>query len=233
MALARTGDPAALAALAARLEHEQGDAARLELGYALGRGGDPKGPALLVAALASPRRDVKADAAHALALLGDNRAIPTLAGFLDISQTRLSAAEQLAQLAEPRALKALDAIRADPKASPDDQTRALVALGLAGRADVAPALQKLLADQRFNAFAAIALARLGDAAARPVLVGQLGISALRVGAARALRRLSPAPQLDGVPALLDAVAAARDTEQAQLAETILILAGPVAWSERE
>src|SRR5207244_267945 len=119
--------------------------------YALARGGDKRGGEALVQALAAPRRDVKAEAANRLAELGDKRAAPVLAQFLEITQHRLSAAEQLALLADPKAqtqpneavahaLEALQAIRADDKASPDDKARAAIALGLAGKTDVVPAL---------------------------------------------------------------------------------------------
>src|SRR5262249_14916659 len=112
-ALARTGDPEALTQLATMLGKETGDIARLELAYALARGGDKRGAEALNQALAAPRRDVKAEAARRLVLLGDKRGIPTLVEFLEISQHRLSAAEQLALIAEPRAIDALQKIVAD------------------------------------------------------------------------------------------------------------------------
>jgi len=128
----------------------------------------------------------------------------------------------------------LDEVRADDKAVPDEKNRATIALGHAGRTDVAPALRELLADRRQNAFAAIALANLHDEAARPVLVEQLTIPSLRVQAARALRRLAPdADQMALVPALVAALDSNKDTEQVQIAEAILLLAGPPTWSERE
>ena len=226
-ALARTGDPEALAQLAGALAKETSDIAKLDILYALGRGGDKRGSDGLVAALAAPRRDVRAEAGRRLALLGDKRAIDTLAQYLDVSQLRLGAAEQLAYLAEPRAVKALDQVRTDPKSSPDDQARAAIALGLAGRTDVAPALRALLGDARFNAFAAASLASLHDLAARPVLVKQLEVPSLRVAAARSLRRLEP--ELDAtplLPPLLAALGSGKDTEQVQAAEAMLLLGGP-------
>lgn len=233
-ALARTGDPEALTQLANGLPKETSDIARLDIAYALARGGDKRGVDALVQALTAPRRDVKAEAAGRLALLGDKRAVPVLVEFLEISQHRLSAAEQLAPLADPRALDALDKIIADDKASPDDKARAAIALGYAGKAEVAPALRALLTDARFNAFAAAALASLHDAAARPVLVKQLEFPSLRIGAARALRRLEPAlDPMPLLPGLLAALGSAKDTEQVQAAEAILLIAGPVAWSEHE
>lgn len=233
-ALARTGDPAALTALAAALVKETSDIAKLDILYALARGGDKRGVDGLVAALSAPRRDVKLEAAHRLVVLGDKRAVETLANYLDVSQLRLGAAEQLAILAEPRAIKVLEAVRADEKASPDDKARAAIALGFAGKPDIAPALHDLLTDARFNAFAASALANLHDEAARPVLVKQLDVSSLRVAAARAWRRLDETRDaLPLLPPLLTALASAKDTEQVLTAEEVLVLAGPPSWSAHE
>ncbi len=232
-ALARTGDTQAIEFLAAALAKETSDVSRLDLAYALARAGDKKGLDTLVTGLSSARRDVRAQAGRQLALVGDHRAQPVLASYLDVSQLRLGAAEQLAYLADPAAIKALDQVRADPKATPDEKARATIALGIAGRSDVIPELEAMLKDQRFNAFAASALAQLHDATAKPVLVEQLALPSLRVEAARALRRLDPridpAPYL---PALLAALASHKDTEQVQVAEAILLLAGDAGWSER-
>jgi HEAT repeat protein len=233
-ALARTGDKDAVALLAAALTKEDSDLAKLEIAYALARAGDKRGTDALVAALGSPRRDPKLEAGRRLAMLGDKRAVPVLSEYMEVSQLRLGAAEELAYIAEPKALDVLDKIRKDDKTTPDDRARATIALGLAGRADVSDPLRALLADARQNAFAAVALAALHDPAARPVLEKQLAVPSLRVGAARALRRLDPnldpAPLL---PGLLDALGSAKDTEQAQAAEAILLLAGPAGWSEHE
>jgi hypothetical protein len=92
----------------------------------------------------------------------------------------------------------------------------------------------LLANASERGAAAAALAHLGDASMRPVLVEQLGVAGHRVRAARALRALEPsldpAPLL---PPLLEALASTRDAEQIEVGETVLILAGPAAWSARE
>ncbi len=232
-ALARTGDDQAIAFLIAALAKETSDVSRLDLAYALARAGDKKGLDTLASSLTSPRRDVRAQAGRQLALLGDKRAIPVLGSYLEVSQLRLGAAEQLAFLADPAAIKALDAVRADAKATADEKARATIALAIAGRSDVIPELQALLKDGRFNAFAASALALLHDASAKPVLVEQLAVPSLRVDAARALRRLEPA--LDPapyLPALTSALASHKDTEQVQVAEAILLLAGDAGWSER-
>jgi HEAT repeat protein len=150
---------------------------------------------------------------------------------LAVSSRRLGAAEHLAHLAEPRAVKTLEQLRADPRVSADDKARATIALGVAGHADVAPALREMLGDAHFNAFAAAALATLKDTAARPVLERQLESPVLRVRAARALRRLDPA--LDPRPlvaGLLEVTRTGRDTDQVEAAEAILLLCGPPEWS---
>ena len=250
IALARTEDPAARDVLAAQLglarsaraaaEHgpapapETSDVAKLDLAYALARGGDARGRDALAAALGSPRAEVRDEAARLLALLSDPRAIPHLTDLLAVSQRRLGAAELLAHLAEPHALKILDQLRGDAQASPDDKARAIIALGVARRPEVAPELRAMLGDPHFTAFAAAALAELSDRAARPVLEHQLESPVLRVRAARALRRLEPA--LDARPLLgplLELLATGRDTDQLQAAEVILLLAGNASWSAYE
>jgi HEAT repeat protein len=251
-ALARTQDPAARDVLAAQLglpaaearqlhagatatpqvrERETSDIAKLDVAYSLARGGDPRGAQALAAALRSQRAEVRDEAARLLALLGDARAIPHLTDLLAVSQRRLGAAEHLAHLAEPHAIKVLEQLRGDAKTSADDRARATIALGIARHADVASALRDMLGDPHENAFAAAALAELKDAAARPVLEQQLDSPALRVRAARALRRLDPA--LDPKPVLarlVEVLKTGRDIDQVQAAEAILLLAGPASWS---
>ncbi|HEY5950953.1 MAG TPA: hypothetical protein VIV40_35920 [Kofleriaceae bacterium] len=233
LALARTRDPEAIEQLANALGKETSNTAKLDIAYALARAGDKRGEDVLIAS-ASGDRESRHDAGSRLARLGDKRAIRTLQGSLEYEQFRLGVAEQLAHVAEPRALKVLDEVRVDPKATADEKARATIAIARAGRTDVAPALHELLTDGRNNAFAAIALAELHDEAARPILIRQLAISALRVQAARALRRLAPdADVKDQLPPLLAALDINRDTEQVQIAEAILLLAGPPSWSEHE
>jgi len=237
-ALSRTGDPKAITLLASALTKETSDIIKLDLAYALARAGDKRGRTALVAGLGSGRRDIKAAAGRSLALLGDDRAAQGLAPYLAVSQLRLGAAEALAYLADPSAVAVLDQLRGGPEAgdaktSPDDRARATIALGFAGRTDVIPDLHKLLDDPRFNAFAAHALAKLRDPAAKPPLVEQLAIPSLRVDAARSLRVLEPT--FDATPhlaALLAALGSLKDTEQVQVAEAILLLAGEASWSER-
>jgi HEAT repeat protein len=245
-ALARTQDPAACDLIAAQIgltaapparaagepdELAIGDIARLDLAYALARGGDRRGRDVLAASLTASRGEARDEAARLLALLGDRRAVPHLLDLLAVEQRRLGAAEHLAHLAEPRAVKVLDQVRGDPRASADDKARATVALGIAGRSDVAGALRAMLGDPHFNAFAAAALAAQGDRAAQPVLEHQLASPPLRVLAARALRRLDPS--LDArplLPPLLDVVRTGRDVDHIPAAEAILLLAGPEGWS---
>jgi hypothetical protein len=210
---------------------ETSDIAKLDLAYSLARGGDKRGRDLLATALRSQRGEVRDEAARLLALLGDRRAVPHLTNLLAVSRRRLGAAEHLAHLAEPHAIKVLEALRRDARTSADDKARATIALGMAGHPGVAPALRDMLGDSHFNAFAAAALAELKDGAARPVLEQQLESPALRVRAARALRRLDPA--LDPkplLPHLLPILKTGRDTDQVHAAEAILLLAGPVSWS---
>jgi HEAT repeat protein len=210
---------------------ETSDIAKLDLAYSLARGGDKRGRDSLATALRSQRGEVRDEAARLLALLGDRRAVPHLTNLLAVSRRRLGAAEHLAHLAEPHAIKVLEALRRDARTSADDKARATIALGMAGHPGVAPALRDMLGDSHFNAFAAAALAELKDGAARPVLEQQLESPALRVRAARALRRLDPA--LDPkplLPHLLPILKTGRDTDQVHAAEAILLLAGPVSWS---
>lgn len=232
-ALSRTGDPKAIALLAGALTKETSDIIKLDIAYALARAGDKRGRTALVAGLGSGRRDIKAAAGRSLALLGDERAAQGLAPYLGVTQLRLGAAEALAYLADANAVAVLGQLRDDPKTSPDDRARATIALGFAGRTDVIPDLHKLLDDPRFNAFAAHALAKLRDPAAKPLLVEQLAIPSLRVDAARSLRVLEPA--FDSTPhlgALLAALGSLKDTEQVQVAEAILLVAGEASWAER-
>ncbi|NVB82684.1 MAG: hypothetical protein HOV81_30180 [Kofleriaceae bacterium] len=234
MALSRTGDPAAIQMLVAALKEETSDLAKLDIAYALARGGDKRGAEALDAAIAGGKRDPRLEAGRRFAALGDKRAIHVLENYLPVTQLRLGIAEQMAFLAEPRAVKVLDGVRADEKAVPDERARATIALGHAGRTDVAPALRELLTDDRQNSFAAQALAGLHDEAARPVLVEQLNIPSLRVKSARGLRRLAPDKDVRELfPPLLHALDSYKDTEQVQVAEALLLLAGPEKWSERE
>lgn len=233
-ALSRTGDAEALEVLAKALAAETSEIARLEVAYAMARGGDPRGAKVLTGYLKASRRDVKADAGRYLALLGDPRGVPVLEDMLGLSQLRLGASEALSRLGHKGALAALEFVRRSEKSTREDRLRALVALGRAGRADVAEELRGVLGDGQFNVGAAEALARLGDREAAPVLAQQLEVSSLQVGAALGLRRLDAA--LDSTPYLPVLVAAfdsGKDTAKVTAAEAILVLTGPAKIAERD
>jgi HEAT repeat protein len=238
-ALARTRDPAALAALADALTEESSEIARLDIAYALGRGGDPRGVAALGRAVAaSSRRDVKADAARLLLQLGDRGGVELLKQIGGMAQHKLAVAEILAAAGDAEGLATLAEVRADSGSTPDERLRAAVALGRAGAGQDAPGLRDelraALDDGRYNVGAAAALARLGDASAWPALEAQLAVPSLRVGAAIQLRRLRP--DLDPVP-LLPALAAALDADgdvaAVSAAEALLILLGPAELAARD
>ena len=237
-ALARTHDPQAIERLATALQRDKLEpAGRYEVAYALARAGDKRGLEALVGALSAPRRDDKISVGRLLVQLGDTRGINALVPYLELPQHRLGIAEWLARLGEPRAIKALEQIRADDKASPDDKARAAIALVHSGKTGINEELRALLPDPRFNVFAAEALATRRDEAARPVLVKQLDVTSLRVGAARALRHLAPegdhGAEVKRLLAALDDPNKQRDTEQVTLAEAILLLVGPASWAERQ
>lgn len=236
-ALARTGDPAAIERLASALQHDNlDDTGRHDVAYALARAGDKRGFDVLVAALSAPRRDDKLSIGRLLVQLGDTRAVNALAPYLELPQHRVGAAEQLIRLGEPRAIKVFEQIRADAKASADDKARAAIGLAHAGRPGFGDELHALLADTHFNVYAAEILALKHDEAVRPVLIKQLEVTSLRVGAARALRLLAPAGDhaagLAVLVAALDNPNNQKDTEQLSIAEAILLLAGDARWGER-
>lgn len=232
-ALARTGDEKAREILAAAIPTGDSDIAKIKLAYALGRAGDKRGSDALVAAAVPSKREAKHEAGSRLAWLGDPRAVKILESSLAFPQFRLGVAEQLAYLKHSKALEILEATRADTKALPDDKARATIALGWAGRTDIAPALRELLADDRNNAHAAAALANLHDEAARPVLERQLELTSLRVEAARGLRQLAPDADVGPLLAkLVPELDSKKDTEQVDIAEAILLLAGPAEWAAK-
>lgn len=237
-ALSRTGDKPAIERLALALQKDQlEDAGRHEVAYALARVKDKRGLDAMTAALAAPRRDDKLFVGRLLVQLGDTRAINALTPYLELPQHTLGAAEWLARINEPRAIKALEQIRADDKASPDAKARAAVALTFAGKAGFIDELRAQLADPRTNTFAAEALAFKREDAARPVLVKLLDVTSLRVGAARSLRMLAPertyGAEVKQLLAALDNPSNQKDTEQISIAEALLLLAGPPAWAEHQ
>ena len=239
-ALARTGDAKAITTLHTLIANEQSALAKLEMSYAIARGGDKSGRLLLQQALTSTGRDQTGDAATLLVQLHDGAetaAVATLTGFLSISQHRLSAAETLAPLRTPAAIKVLDEIAISTTIPADQRARAIIALAHAGRRDVIPQLTKLLTDPLYNAEAAIALAAVGEVSAAPVLREQLRLTSLQVSAARSLRKLAvTAPSVlpaETIVALSDALQGDKDTVRAGAAEVVLLLTGDAAWTEFE
>ncbi len=239
-ALARTGNAKAIARLQSLIASEQSALAKLEMSYAIARGGDKSGRVLLQQALSSTVRDQKGDAATLLVQLHDGAetaAVATLTEFLSISQHRLSAAETLAPLRTSAAINVLDEMAISTTLPADQRSRAIIALAHAGRRDVIPQLTKLLTDPLYNAQAAIALAALGEVSAAPVLREQLRLTSLQVAAARSLRKLAvTAPSVlpaETIVALADALQGDKDTVRASAAEVVLLLTGDAAWTEFE
>ncbi len=230
-ALSRTRDAGAIAILADLLKQEPSEAAQLEIAYQLARAGDARGTERLVAALTAKSIDTRHDAARWLARLGDQRAVPVLTAAMQYSQFRLSAAEVLAHVADPAAVKFLEETRTGTAASAEEKARAIIALGRAKRA-TADELRALLTDKH-NAEAAPVLAELGDPTARPLLLEQLALEHSCVEAARALRRFgTESDRADGLRTLLAALGGEGATGRIRAAEAILLLAGPAPWSER-
>ncbi len=242
-ALERGGDRASSEVLAAALKNETSDVARLELAYALARGNDVRGMTALNQAFAGAQnKDTQRWAAERIVRLAIGadpkvdvtKAADVLAASLEVPQNRLLSGELLARIDDLRGGLALNKIRADATATPEAKAQAAIALGLAGHPDIAPALHELLGNGNARPLAAAALAHLHDASAREVLVEQLATPTQRVRAARALRELDP--KLDPIPLLpplLDALAKAKDADQVEVGEAILVLCGPAAWSTRE
>ena len=206
----------------------------IELAYALGRAGDKRGGEALVTALGATRRDVRAEAARRLALLERSTRDPRARKELPRRESAQPRRRRAAQL--PCRAQGGRGARPGPQGSEVirrrsgsrcDRTR-----GLAGRKDVVPRPAQAAggcAVQRVRR--RVRSPSQQDQAARALLVKQLEIPSLRVNAARSLRKLDP--KLDPVPLLqplLTALATAKDTGQVQVAEAILLLAGPIAWS---
>jgi HEAT repeat protein len=228
MALSRTGDPAALAELERALTSDESEIRRLEVAYALARAGQPHGTDALVAALRASRRDVRLQAARALAQLRDPRGVPRLREALSINQLRLGAAETLATLGDEKATAVLEQALGSPVA--ETRMRAAVALGRAGNDRGRALLEDLVADARLGIGAEGALARLGDRAAVPALTRALGLSALRVPAALGLRRLGVDVDLT---VLADALVTSDEMARISAAEAALVLCSETPPAELE
>ncbi|HEU5057400.1 MAG TPA: HEAT repeat domain-containing protein, partial [Kofleriaceae bacterium] len=228
-ALARTGDPAALAALRGLLGEEQSQLGRIQIAYSLARAGDKAALEELKKQLGAERRDVRLDAARALVQLGDDSGRKTLRAMLPLDNYRLGAAGLLARLKDEEGIKALRG-EMSKKTSAENVMRAVVALGRAGQSDVQDQLRSIVHDRRYNVGAADALAALGDAAAVEPLTRQLGLSAMRVQAALWLRRLNQ--KVDLAPLAL-ALETGDDAARVSAAEALLVLTGPPTLAERD
>jgi HEAT repeat protein len=231
MALSRLGTeevPEAIDVLARLLEQDESALGRIEVAYALARAGDRRGRQMLVAALKDERRDVRVDAARCLVQLGDDAGNTVLEHMLELPTHRLGVASMLARRNDPKGLAALREVLGDAESTNELTMRALVALGRAGDASVRDRLVEILNDGRYHVGAADALAALGDRAAIPALVHQLGLPSLRVRAALGLRRLGEAVPLDELAA---ALVQGNEAARVSAAEAILILAGPKNLAE--
>lgn len=228
MALARIRDPAALDQLARLLEAETAELGKVEIAYALARAGNASAQRMLRRRLQHKRRDVRVDAARALASLGDDTGVPVIEGMMSLRTHRIGAAGLLARMKIQRGVKALEKELADETASEENRIRAAVALGSAGHDSVRERLRALLGDGRYHVGAADALATLGDAAALPALERQLQLPSLRVRAALGLRRMDATVDLSPLEAALDH---GSDPARVSAAEAILILTGPKQQAE--
>lgn len=230
MALARTGDPRALARLHELLADESSPLIEVQIAYALARAGDEKGLEVLVGSLRNRQRDVKLDAARSLVQLGDDRGADQLRGMLSYKHYRIGAAGLLARLGDDKGFDLLRGERAGSRNSHEIVMRATVALGTAGDQEVAPDLVEILSDGRYQVGAAHALAALGNEAALPSLTQQLDIDAFRVQAALGLRRMKA--EVDLAP-LASALHAGNEIVRASAGEAILILTGDAKLAERD
>jgi HEAT repeat protein len=231
MALARTGDQAAMARLRGLLAAEKNPLVRVEIAYALARVGDQDGLGELHAALkSSQRRDARLDAARSLVLLDDSRGADQLREFLSYTEYRIGAAGLLARIGDEKGIAALRQAIAERKRFPENEMRAVVALGAAGDRSVQPRLLEILRDGRYQIGACQALAVLGDPAAVPALVQQLDVDAFRVAAAVALRRMKAKVDLAPLAAALEG---GNDVVRVTAGEAILVLTGPEKLVERD
>ena len=98
--------------------------------------------------------------------------------------------------------------------------RAAAALGKAGDDSGKALLEQMIADPRYDQLAATALARLGDAAAAPVLTKVLVLSSLSVEAAIGLRRLAVDVDLTPLAAVLDH---GDEVARIEAAEAVIVL----------
>ena len=221
MALARTQEPAALAELVKQLDSEPSEVIKVAIADALARARRARGREFLVAALANTRRDIRMNAAIALAHMGDDKAVSPLKGWLTLSTHKLSAAGSLALLHQPEGIAVLKDALVAREAEP--RMRAAAALGLAGDATGKPLLLEMIADPRYDQLAALALARLGEKAAEPVLTRVLVLSSLSVEAAIGLRRLGTDVDLSPLASVLEH---GDEVARIEAAEAVIVLCDP-------
>ncbi|HVV84274.1 MAG TPA: HEAT repeat domain-containing protein, partial [Kofleriaceae bacterium] len=232
-ALARTCDKGALDTLNHALSDDPSAIAKVDVARTMAACGDERGKSALRSALAGGRRDVHAEAARMLAELGDPAGLAALVELGVPKMFRVSAGELLALNKHPRGMAQLEAAFKDSKATADERLRAAIAMTAAGDkthlAETEAALERL----DFRPEAAQALARIGDASAKPHLIAGLALPSLRVPSAQGLRRIDH--DLDPTPYLAPLVTAlTQDPEvaRASAAEAILVLTGPLADAER-
>jgi len=222
LALARLGDPAALASLRG-LVPDAHNPRRFRAAEWLAGQGDAGALAMLRSRLASSRREERAAAARALAQAGDASGREGLRDLLRSRLTRVGAACALAALGDEQAVGLLrDALESDAL---EARARAAVALGRRGDRAAVPELRRLLSDRRFEVGAAVALSYVADSEARPALLQSLRHSALRVEAAESLLRLGADPGEALADGLADALAEESPAGRISAAHAILLLSG--------
>jgi HEAT repeat protein len=201
MALSRTGHAGALEELIKQLDSEPSEVTKVAIADSLAKAGHARGREFLIASLANPRRDIRMNAAIALAQLADDKARSPLKSWLTLPNYKLSAAGTLALLGDADGIAVLkEALAAR---DPEPRMRAAAALGKAGDASGKELLLQMIADPRYDQLAATALARLGEMSAAPVLTKVLVLSSLSVEAAIGLRRLGVDPDLAPLASVLE------------------------------
>ncbi len=218
MALSRSGHTGALEELIKQLDSEPSEVTRVAIAEALAKAGHARGREFLVASLTNTRRDIRMNAAIALAQLGDEKAKSPLKSWLTLSTHRLSAAGSLALLGDADGIAALKESLAAREAEP--RMRAAAALGKAGDASGKELLLQMIADPRYDQLAAVALARLGETSAVPVLTKVLVLSSLSVEAAIGLRRLGVDVDLSPLAAVLEH---GDEVARIEAAEAVIVL----------
>jgi len=169
---------------------------------------------------------VRLAAARSLARLGDDRGADRLLSALALPPLRIGAAETLAALVNADGLAALKEALSDE--SEETRMRAAVALGKAGDATGINLLKEMVNDPRVELDAAGALAALGNKDYLPALTRAFRLSALRVEAAVATRRLGATVD---VSTLHKALVSGDEMSRITAAEAIIVLLDPSAPAE--